>query len=88
MTTWQCGCNDNLAMLPQLGIATAMTTWQCYTAMTTWQCYTAMTTWQCYTAMTTQGPRSRGAPGAQAPPIIFPRLIEWRLIIISVAFPN
>ena len=25
-----------------------------------------------------QGRRSRGGPGAQAPPIIFPRLIEWR----------
>ena len=28
MTTWQCYCNDNLAMLLQLGIASAMTTWQ------------------------------------------------------------
>ena len=35
--------------------------------------------------------RDRGAgrgPGAQTPPIIFPRLIEWRLIIISAAFSN
>ena len=32
--------------------------------------------------------RGVGGPGAQAPPIIFPRLIEWRLIIISAAFSN
>ena len=35
----------------------------------------------------TQGPRSRGR-GPRLPPIIFPRLIEWRLIIISAAFSN
>ena len=29
-----------------------------------------------------------GEARAQAPPIIFPRLIEWRLIIISAAFSN
>ena len=29
-----------------------------------------------------------GGTGGPDPPIIFPRLIEWRLIIISAAFSN
>ena len=34
------------------------------------------------------GTAEQGGPGGPGPPIIFARLIEWRLIIISAAFSN